>query len=221
MLNKYKAFIFDFDGVIGRTMDDNYEAWRHVLSQCEIVFDKQEYFLIEGLSSVEVARHFLPAKYHDNESLKMIAKMKDHYYLDNHRFSFYDGVNELILMIKSERKKIGLVSGASIGRLKNTVPTEFVRLFDVIVTADMCANCKPHPEPYLKAAGILQIEPKACVAIENAPAGIASAKMAGMACIAVASTVGREHLINADIIINKIIELKDLLYIGMKEKSSK
>jgi beta-phosphoglucomutase len=217
-IDKYMAIIFDFDGVIARTMDDNYEAWKRTFLEYGIALERQEYFLIEGLSSKEVARHFLPTEHHDDETLKMAAKKKDNYYLENNRFSFYDGVPELLRMIKSAGKRIGLVSGASGSRLKNTVTEEFARLFDVIVTADMCENCKPDPEPYLMAAAVLQIEPEACLAIENAPSGIASAKSAGMTCIAVASTVGSEHLKNADAIINRIIELKDMLFVEQKGK---
>ncbi len=46
-------------------------------------------------------------------------------------------------------------------------------------------NPKPHPEPYIKAAKLMDLDPARCVAIEDAPKGIISAKDAGMHCIAV------------------------------------
>ncbi|NLF24392.1 MAG: HAD family phosphatase, partial [Deltaproteobacteria bacterium] len=47
--------------------------------------------------------------------------------------------------------------------------------------------------------------------IENAPLGIESAKNAGMQCIALSTTLAREHLTQADLVLNSICEVKTLL----------
>jgi sugar-phosphatase len=47
------------------------------------------------------------------------------------------------------------------------------------------ANGKPAPDVYLAAARRLGVSPASCMAIEDSPNGIASAKAAGMKCIAV------------------------------------
>jgi len=57
--------------------------------------------------------------------------------------------------------------------------------FDVVVCGDEVANPKPHPEPYLTAAARLGADPAACVAIEDSPTGLASARGAGCAVIAI------------------------------------
>lgn len=57
--------------------------------------------------------------------------------------------------------------------------------FDAIVTGDMVTNGKPHPEPYLKAAELLGVDPTQCVAIEDSPTGITSAEAAGAHVIGV------------------------------------
>lgn len=57
--------------------------------------------------------------------------------------------------------------------------------FSVIVTGDMVTHGKPHPEPYLKAAELLAVEPEQCIAVEDSPAGIASAEAAGARVIGV------------------------------------
>jgi HAD superfamily hydrolase (TIGR01509 family) len=58
-------------------------------------------------------------------------------------------------------------------------------VFDAIVTGSDVSNGKPDPEIYLKAAQTLGVKPADCLAVEDAPAGIASAKAAGMTCWAV------------------------------------
>ena len=52
--------------------------------------------------------------------------------------------------------------------------------FAAVVTGDLVEHGKPHPEPYLLAARLLGVEPGDCVAIEDSPIGLASARAAGV-----------------------------------------
>ncbi|MFC6087759.1 HAD-IA family hydrolase [Saccharothrix lopnurensis] len=64
----------------------------------------------------------------------------------------------------------------------------------VLVTADDVAAGKPDPEGYLKAAADLGVEPERCVVLEDAPAGLAAARAAGMRAVAVRTTMGDGRL---------------------------
>lgn len=57
--------------------------------------------------------------------------------------------------------------------------------FDVIVSGADVRNPKPDPEPYLRAAELLGVDPGCCVAIEDSPNGVASARGAGCVTVAV------------------------------------
>ncbi len=57
--------------------------------------------------------------------------------------------------------------------------------FPVVVTGDDVTAVKPDPEPYLLAARLLGVDPARCVALEDSPAGVASASAAGCAVVAV------------------------------------
>jgi HAD superfamily hydrolase (TIGR01509 family) len=57
--------------------------------------------------------------------------------------------------------------------------------FDAVVTGTDIQHGKPAPDIYLLSAERLAVDPVRCLAIEDAPAGIASAKAAGMTCWAV------------------------------------
>jgi HAD superfamily hydrolase (TIGR01509 family) len=57
--------------------------------------------------------------------------------------------------------------------------------FDVTVTGSEIVSGKPAPDTYLLAAAGLGVDAGDCLAIEDAPAGIASAVAAGMTCWAV------------------------------------
>ena len=58
----------------------------------------------------------------------------------------------------------------------------------VLITQDLTARGKPHPDPYLAAAAALGADPAECLVIEDAPAGIAAARAAGMTVWAVTTT---------------------------------
>ncbi|WP_280175127.1 HAD family hydrolase [Micromonospora cremea] len=57
--------------------------------------------------------------------------------------------------------------------------------FDAVVCGDEVVAAKPHPEPYLTAARLLDVPIGRCVAIEDSPTGVASALAAGAAVLAV------------------------------------
>ncbi|MGH3451075.1 MAG: HAD family hydrolase [Haloechinothrix sp.] len=80
--------------------------------------------------------------------------------------------------------------------------------FDVTVCGDEVGGLnKPHPEPYLRAARMLGVEPAACVAVEDSPLGVSSALAAGCTVLVVPSElpvepgerrVFRESLVGLD-----------------------
>jgi beta-phosphoglucomutase-like phosphatase (HAD superfamily) len=76
--------------------------------------------------------------------------------------------------------------------------------FPVIVAAENVRQTKPHPEAYQQAAELLekclkrQIAPAKCVAVEDSPTGIASAKTAGMKVLAVHTSYPPDALHQAD-----------------------
>jgi HAD superfamily hydrolase (TIGR01509 family) len=61
--------------------------------------------------------------------------------------------------------------------------------FDVVVTGDRVPRGKPHPDPYLTAARALDVDPGACVAIEDSQTGVTSAEAAGVPTLAVPHVV--------------------------------
>ena len=65
--------------------------------------------------------------------------------------------------------------------------TGLLEHFEHIVTAEDCSRRKPHPEPYLRAMDLIGATPEACVAIEDSPRGLASARAAGVRCVVVRS----------------------------------
>ena len=73
-----------------------------------------------------------------------------------------------------------------------------------IVAADDVEHGKPHPEPYLTASSSSASTPDEAIAFEDTDAGIASAKAAGLRCLAVRGTLPDERLAAADELVDGI-----------------
>jgi beta-phosphoglucomutase-like phosphatase (HAD superfamily) len=84
-------------------------------------------------------------------------------------------------------------------------------VFEIIITGEMVSNGKPDPEPYLKAVNELNVDKESCLVVENAPAGITSAKSAGLTCFAVQTSLPEEYLKSADKIFGSIADLSAFL----------
>ena len=61
--------------------------------------------------------------------------------------------------------------------------------FDAIVCGDEVREGKPDPEIYLRAAGRLGVDPTACLALEDSPAGLQAAERAGMVAVLIPDLV--------------------------------
>lgn len=79
---------------------------------------------------------------------------------------------------------------------------------DIFITGDDVKEGKPAPDGYLLAAERLNVKPADCVVVEDAPAGIRAGKAAGMKVIAVASTLSREALSQADVVVQHLADIK-------------
>jgi sugar-phosphatase len=77
----------------------------------------------------------------------------------------------------------------------------------VLITSDMTARGKPFPDPYLAAASALGVPPGDCLVIEDAPAGVAAARAAGMTVWAVLTTHTSSELCDADFVAADLLAL--------------
>ena len=79
--------------------------------------------------------------------------------------------------------------------------------FRVIVGADNVTGGKPGPEPYLKAAELLGIDPATAVAIEDSRWGLESARAAGMRTIGITTSYPESALSMADLVVASLDEI--------------
>jgi HAD superfamily hydrolase (TIGR01509 family) len=95
------------------------------------------------------------------------------------------GAIELVERLRG-RVPMALASNSSRQLVSTALTTAgLTDAFDAIITADDVAAAKPAPDVYLLACERLGVSPEDSLALEDSPSGIAAAKAAGLACIAV------------------------------------
>jgi len=77
----------------------------------------------------------------------------------------------------------------------------------VVVTVDDVTRGKPDPEPFLTAATILGVDPARCLVVEDAPAGLAAGRAAGMTTLAVSTTHTADEL-DADMVVGDLSDVR-------------
>jgi len=197
-----KAILFDFNGVIIDDETIQMKAYQEILKGHEIPLTEELYFGALGMDDRTFVRSmFAHAKKPlTNPVLEKVLNDKT----DLHRemiedLPLFPGV-VTFLKAAAREFEVGLVSMAN----KVEVGYVFQRahltpLFSVIVTAEDASVCKPAPDCYL--AGLTKLNEKRqherklpllaseCLAIEDSPPGIQSARAAGMRTLGVTNTV--------------------------------
>ena len=100
------------------------------------------------------------------------------------------GVKELLKYGKMKGYRMAVATSSSRDyAMSSLTGAKIDTYFDSIICGDMVQKAKPDPEIYLKASESLGIDPKYCMALEDAPGGILSAHQAGMRVIMVPDLV--------------------------------
>lgn len=97
-----------------------------------------------------------------------------------------DGLPSFLKEAHQAGIKMGIGSAAILFNIDFVLDGLGIRHYiDAIVSADDVAQSKPHPETFLKCAGLLGVQPTDCVVFEDAPKGVEAAQNAGMKCVVI------------------------------------
>jgi beta-phosphoglucomutase len=203
------AVLFDLDGVLIDSMPHHVKAWKEEFAAWGVDADPLIFRLREG-EKAQATLDFAAKEYGLELTPRQRAQFvesKRRRYRENAPNRLVDGAVDLLKALRDRGIKTAMVTGSIRRNLNHTVPEQERRLFDTIVTSDICTHGKPYPEPYLKAAQILSIAPENCLTVENAPLGIQSAKSAGILTLAITTTLSQDYLQDADHIIASLSDI--------------
>ena len=207
--NRFSAILFDMDGVIVDSMPYHYIAWYEALRPYGIRATAFDAYIREGEKWQKTLKDLFA-----REGLKLNGRIGKKIFRERakifkkyFRRHIFFGVEDFLSCVKAKGYLLALVSGTPEKEIKKILPKSIRDKFSAIVAGDHLKVGKPHPAPYLKAAKSLKVPVKKCAVVENAPNGIASAKAAGMFCFAVTTSLPKDYLKGADIIVDKLEEI--------------
>ena len=195
------AILFDLDGVLVDSTGSVTRQWRRWAEDNNI--DPQRVLdIAHGVRTIEIVRRLAPHIDAEAEAL-MLEKREA---ADQEGVSVMPGAADLLSSIPEGRWCV-VTSGTrylATARLKlGNLPIP-----NVLVSADDVSKGKPDPEPYLTGARLLGVNPKDCLVIEDAPAGIRAAHAGGMKAIGITSTYPASGLQESDAVIQTLSQIK-------------
>ena len=209
-MSHFKAVIFDLDGVITDTAHYHYLAWKALAESEGVHFDHAFNENLKGVDRMGSLNLILAgsSKTYSMEQKLALAERKNNQYVEliatMSQADLLPGAIEALASVRAAGLKIGL---ASVSKNAFTVLDRLgIRdRFDYVVDAALIANSKPHPEIFLNAAAALGVAPQDCLGVEDAVAGVASIKSAGMFALGVGSP---DVLTQADRVIPSLSEFR-------------
>ncbi|MDR1613790.1 MAG: HAD family phosphatase [Planctomycetota bacterium] len=191
------AAVFDLDGVLVDSTPLHFRAWRRAAAERGRELDFGRFRATLGTGNGDTFRSVFGDGWSDRD-IAAITGEKERFYRDELARGFVPvpGASELVAALAGAGWRLAVATSA---------PTENVRLalgllpngelLDARVDASMVARCKPDPEVFLRAAALLDSPPASCVVIEDGIAGLTGARRAGMATLALATTMSRGELL--------------------------
>ncbi len=195
---RFAAVLFDMDGTLidsTPAVRRSWDAWadEHGLTPADLEGH-------HGIPSAGVVRRVLPDHLHDTA----ISRINELELADVHDIVVLPGAAEALAALVGARNAIATSCTMPLARTR--IEAAGLRPPSVLVTADDVEHGKPAPDPYLEAARRLGVAPTDCLVVEDAPAGLASARAAGCRTLAVVTTTAAEDL-HADAVVATLAEV--------------
>jgi HAD superfamily hydrolase (TIGR01509 family) len=201
-----RAVVFDFNGTISNDEPILCEIFQRLFAARGKPLSAQEYYdQLAGLSDPEIVRTWLGA---GHPAVPEVIAQR----IDLYREAVADGTSiskpvRAAVRYAAKRVPVVIVSGAAREEIAPVLEAAgLAALVFAIVAAKDVVEGKPSPEGYERALELIDegIRADEVVVFEDTEAGIASAKGAGMSCIAVLGTLAPERLAAADEVVERI-----------------
>jgi HAD superfamily hydrolase (TIGR01509 family) len=191
------AVVFDFDGIIMDSETSEFESHRQAFERHGVALTIGEWCDQIGIwNDAQDQRWF-------RELCRRASCAPDATVFIAERRSIFDevaprepmrGIRELVVELASAGIPAAIASSSSSGWIAHALERiGMERLFTAVVTGDDVARRKPAPDVYREAARRLAVDPSRAVAIEDSAPGIAAARAAGMATVAIPHWLTEAH----------------------------
>jgi len=180
---KYKAVVFDMDGVIFDSERLVLACWTEVAEKYGIKDIDKVFYRCIGVNSAqskEITMQFYGPEF-PYDKFRADASHLYHSKYDGGRLPMKPGVVELLEFLKEQGYAVGLASSTRFTVVEQELrDAGILPYFQTLTCGDMVKVSKPNPEIFLKACASLSVAPQEAIAIEDSFNGIRAAYRAGM-----------------------------------------
>jgi len=189
----FKALIFDLDGVLADTAHLHHAAWKRLASELGLPWDDaigEKLKGVDRMTSLEIMLGPASKNYSDAQKRELADRKNGYYRAAIETFSVHDLLPGALAALNAARAAGVKTALASASRSARELVERMgvADLFDHVVDSATIARAKPDPEIFLRAAAALDVAPADCLGIEDAQAGVAAIKAAGMAALGIGDT---------------------------------
>ncbi len=199
-----KGLLFDMDGVLVSSLGSVERSWQ-TWAEGHGLDVRQTIKTAHGMRAIETVRTLKPDADHAAE-LKVIEDLEVE---DTEGLEVLEGVVSILQLLP--QKYWTIVTSATERLARSRLAHAGIPVPEHIITADMVAHGKPHPEPYLKGAKILGLAPADCIVIEDSPSGSKAGHAAGCKVLATTFSHTVEQLAVADWIVESLGKVKIMI----------
>jgi len=199
-----RAIMFDFNGTLSQDEPLLCAIYRELFAKHGRPLTEEQYYTrLAGLSEEAIIGSWLGV---DGPLLgSLVAERIERYAVDAADGSTVTEPVREAVRYAAARVPVAIVSGAFRAEIVPVVEAAGLATeITAIVAADDVEHGKPHPEGYLTALDRLGLKASEAAAFEDTEAGIASAKAAGLRCLAVRGTLPDDRLAQADELVDRI-----------------
>jgi len=206
-----KAILFDMDGVLINSTKYIWESFNVMLKESGVHLSDKDVEKSLGLSmrdKLKVWREDYGIKEYDTEEFSREAG-KIEIELMEKEFHPNKALNNLLNEAKENQIKLAVATLSLRWRAEKILKLLKIKdKFEVIVTGNDVENHKPHPDVFLKATKLLNVNPEDCIVFEDAPIGIEAAKRGNIKIVAIETEFfPKEELKDFDLIIRDFSEI--------------
>lgn len=217
-----KAIIFDMDGVLIDSEPVYAKNQIKCLNHFGIKVTEEDLIPLAGGTKIHYDQVLNPLLQGIVEREKYDHYLNDYYkkHPVDYKAILNPGVHELLQYLKNKDYRIIVASSSARWEIENVFNLcNLNSYFEFIMSGDMFKASKPNPEIYLKSVENLGLTSDECIAIEDSEYGITAAKRAGLTCIGLEDLRYRYDQSQADYLIKKLIDIKDILEEIKNEKN--
>lgn len=212
---KYKAILFDMDGVLIESEFLMRHSAIQALAEYGIEAKHEDFREFTGMGEDKFVGG-VAEKYGHTYTFDMKERAYDYFGQQVKELAHVPaGVKEMLLALHEKGLVMAVCSAADLRKVRYNIQAIGVdeSIFSALITGSDVARKKPFPDIYLEGARRVGIDPKDCLVVEDAVSGITAAHAAGMDAVAVPTTFSKEELkerVNPEYLLNEIKELTDL-----------